>query len=84
MNSFGLTEEEKGREKLRSVNNSVLTCVKSHEVQLWVSPPKMASGNSSQENMFSVEALSDKIQFSRPCEDAWLAHRVSAGMMYKT
>ena len=37
---FGLTEEQKGRENLRSVNKSFLTSVKSHEVQLLVSLPK--------------------------------------------
>ena len=37
---FGLTEEQKGRENLRSVNKSFLTSVKFHEVQLLVSPPK--------------------------------------------
>ena len=42
---FGLTEGEKGREHL-SVNKSILISVKSHEVQVLVSPPKMASGNS--------------------------------------
>ena len=29
-------------------------------------------------------AVSDKIQFSRVCEDSWHEHRVSAGMMHKT
>ena len=28
--------------------------------------------------------MSDKTHFSKLCEDAWLSHRVSAGMMYKT
>ena len=81
---FGLTEEEKGRDKLRSMNKTVLTSVKSHEVQLLLSPPKMASGNSLQENVSSFQALSDKIHFPKRFEDAWLEHRVSAGMMYKT
>ena len=44
----------------------------------------MTSGNSLQENILSFAALSDKIQFSRLCEDAWLEHRVTAGMMYKS
>ena len=39
---FGLTEEQKGREKLKSVNRSILTSVKLHEAQLLVSLPKMA------------------------------------------
>ena len=76
--------EEKGRENLRSANKSILTSVKSHEEQLVVSPPKMSSGNSLQENILTFEALSDKIQFFKLCEDAWLEHRVSAGMMHKT
>ena len=80
---FGLTDEEKARNNL-SVNKSILTSVPSHEVQLLVSPPKLESGNSLQENILSFEALSDGIQFSKLCEDAWLKHRVSAGMMYKT
>ena len=42
---FGLTEEEKGRDNL-SVNFFFLTSVRSHEVQLLVSPPRTASGNS--------------------------------------
>ena len=74
---FGLTEEEKeqesplgrkesvtkGRDNL-SVNESFLTSEPSHEVQLLVSPPKMASGNSLQENILCFETLSDRIQFS--------------------
>ena len=59
-----------------------LTSVKSHEVQLLVSLPTLASGNSLQENILSFEALSDKIQFSSLCDYAWLEHRVSAGMTF--
>ena len=57
----------------------MLTSVPSHEVQLLVSPPKMV-----QENILALDALSDRIQFSKLCEDAWLKHRISAGTMYKT
>ena len=53
---FGLTEEEKGRDNL-SVNRSIFTSVPSHEVQLLVSPPKMASGNSVQENIFELRSI---------------------------
>ena len=53
--------------------------MKSHEVQLLVSPPIISSGNSLQKkkNILRFEALSDKIH-------AWLEHRVSAGMMCET
>ena len=69
---FGLTEDEKERENPRSTNKSILTSVKPHDVQLLVSLPKMASGDSLQENILSFEALSDKINFSKLCEDVWL------------
>ena len=63
----------------------MLTSVPSHEAQLLVSPPKMASGNNLQENIVSFEALSDIIlHFSKLCEDARLKHRVSAGICVKT
>ena len=68
---FGLTNEEKGREKLRCVNKNVWTSVNSQEVQLVVSPLKMASGNSLQEKVLNFEELSNKIQFSKLCEDVW-------------
>ena len=68
---FGLTKEEKGREKLRSVNKNVWTSVNSQEVQLLVSPLKMASGNCLHEKVLNFEELSDKIQFSKLCEDVW-------------
>ena len=58
---FGLTEEEKGRDN-QSVNKSFLTSAPLHEVQLSVSLPTMASGNSLQEHILSFEALSNKIQ----------------------
>ena len=47
---FGLTEEEKEQEKppgnKESVTKGVLTSVKSQEVNLLVSYPRLASGNS--------------------------------------
>ena len=80
---FGLTEKEKGRDNL-SVNDSVLTSVSPREVQLLVSPPTMACGNSLQENSLSFEALSNRTQFSKLCEDARFQHRVSARMYFRT
>ena len=76
---FGLTEEEKGRDNL-SVNKNVPP----REAQLLVPPPTMASGNSLQENTLSFETLSNRSHFSKRCEDAWLKHRVSAGLYYGT
>ena len=80
---FGFTEEEKGRDNL-SVKKSMLTSVPPHEVQLLVSLPTRASGNSLQENTLNFEAASNRIQFSKLCEDAWFNHRVSAGTYYTT
>ena len=82
---FGLTEEEKGQEKQReSMTKGVLTCVKSQEVKLLVSPQKLVSGNSLQENIQDFESLTDTIRFTKVCEDAIFVHRVPAGMKYKT
>ena len=82
---FGLTEEEKGQEKPQeSVTKDVVTCVKSQEVKLLASPPKLAFGNSLQENIHDFESLDEKIQFTRVCELALFKHRVSAGRKYKT
>ena len=80
---FGVTEEEKGRVNW-SVDKSILTSVPPDEVQLLVSPPTKASGNSLQETVLSFEALSSITQFSKLCEDAHFKHRVSGGMKYKT
>ena len=51
---FGLTEEEKERQKRRSLNKvNWKAWRKSHKVKLLVCPPKMASGNSLQEHILS-------------------------------
>ena len=82
---FGLTEEEKGQEKPQeSVTKDALTCVKSQEVKLLASPPKLAFGSSLQENIHDFESLDEKIQFTSVCELALFKHRVSAGRKYKT
>ena len=62
----------------------MLTSVPPHEVQLLVSLPTRAPGNSLQENTLNFEAMSHRIQFSKLCEDAWFNHRVSAGTYYTT
>ena len=44
---FGLTEEEKGKEKQReTVTQNVLSTVNSYKVKLLVSSPSLGSGNS--------------------------------------
>ena len=76
---FGLTEEENGKEMPKeSVTKDVLTCVKSQEVKLLVSPAKPASGNSMQENIHDFESLDEMIQFTKVCELALFEHRVTA------
>ena len=75
MNKYGLTEEEKGPQ-------GALASVKSHEVNLLVSSPRLASGSSLRENIQDFESLSER--FTRACEDAMFVHRVLAGMSYKT
>ena len=81
----GLTEEEKGQDKQKeSVTKGVLTSVKSQEVKLLVSSPRLVSGNSLQENIHDFESLSEKIRFRRVCEDAVFPYRLSAGVSYKT
>ena len=84
----GLTEDEKGQEKppgkKESVTKGVLTSVKSQEVNLLVSSRRLASGSSLRENIQDFESLSERIWFTRVCEDAIFVHRVSAGMSYKT
>ena len=72
-----LTEEEEGPK-------GALTSVKSHEVNLLVSSPRLASGSSLWENIQDFESLSETIRSSRECEDAFFVHRVPAGMSYKT
>ena len=53
------------------------------EVQLLVSLPTEASGNSLRENKLSFDVLSSRIKFSRQCEKLTFQHRVSDGMKYK-
>ena len=82
---FGLTEEEKGQEKQQeSVTKGVLTSVKSQEVKLLVSSPRLVFGKSLRENIRDFESLSETIRSSRVCELASFWHRVSAGMSFKT
>ena len=82
---FGLTEEDKGQEKQKeSVTKGVLTCVKSQEVKLLVSSPRLVSSAVLQENIQDFESLSETMRFTRVCELASLRHRVSTGMSYKT
>ena len=44
------------------MTKDVLTCVISQEVKLLVSHPKLASGNSLQENIHDFESLDEMIQ----------------------
>ena len=63
---FGLTEEERGQEKQKeSVTKGVLTSVKSQEVKLLVSSPRLVSGNSLRENIQDFESPSETIRFTR-------------------
>ena len=85
---FCLTEEENLQDrspgKKESVTEVVLTSVKSQEVKLLVSSPRVASGNSLRENIQDSELLSETIRFTRFCEDVSFVHRVSAGKSCKT
>ena len=72
----GLTEEEKGQEKQKgAVTKGVPTSVKSQEVKLWVSSPRLASGNSLLGNIQDFESLSETIRFTRVCELASFRYR---------
>ena len=66
------------------MTKGVLTSVKSQEVKLLVSPPKLVSGSILLENIQDFESLTETIRFTRVCELASFRHRVSAGMNYKT
>ena len=71
---FGLTEEHKGRGNRRSVNKNFWTIVKSHEVQLLVSPPKSGICKQFARKHFEVQMFAKTLGLNI----------VSAGMMYKT
>ena len=63
---FGLTVEEKEQEKQKeSVTKGVLTSMKSQEVKILVSSPRLVSGNSLQENIQDFESLSETIRITR-------------------
>ena len=79
---FGLTEEEKGRASA-SVDNKILTKLKPEEVQLLVSPPTRATGNTMQERVLSFDELAGKIQLTQLCEKAYFLHLVASGITYK-
>ena len=66
------------------MTKGALTIVKSQEVNLLVSSPRLASGSSWRENIQDFESLSETIRFTRVYEDAIFMHRGSAGMSYKT
>ena len=72
------------RKHQESVIKGVLTSVKSQEVKLLVSAPRLVSGNCLRENIQDFESLSETIRFTMVCELATIWHRVSAGMSYKT
>ena len=76
VNNSAWQRKKNGRDGL-SAKKKILTSVSSRKRQLLVSPPKKASGNSLHENILSFETLSDRIQFSKLCENAWLKHRVT-------
>ena len=50
------------------MTRGVLTSVKSQEVKLLVSSPRLVSGNSLRENIEDFEPLSETIRFTRVCE----------------
>ena len=80
-----LKKRRKRQEKQKeSVTFSVSTSVKSYEVKLLVSSPRLVCGNSLWENIQDFESLSVTIRFTRVCELVSFRHRVSAGMNYKT
>ena len=80
-----MTEDEKGQERTldkgESLNKRKVKSVNSQEVNLWVSSPRLASGNSLRENIQDFESLSETVQFTRVCEDASFWYH---GMSYKT
>ena len=47
-------------------------------------PPKLASGNSLQENVHDFASLDEVFQVTRVCELALFKHRVSVGRKYQT
>ena len=61
------------------MTKDVLTCVKSQEVKLMVSSPKLASGITLQGNIHDFESLDEIIRFTRVCELALFPHRVQMG-----
>ena len=65
---FGLTEEEKGRANL-SVDKKMLTNLQQVQV---LSPPTIAPGNRTRENVLSFEALASKMQLTQLCEKTLL------------
>ena len=65
------------------MTKGVLKSVKSQEVNLLASSPRLASGSSLWENNQDFDSLSETIRFTRVCEEAVFTHRVSAGMSYK-
>ena len=71
---FGLTKDEKGKErnldKEEFVNKGAPKSVNSQEANSPGSSPRLASGNSLRENIQDFETLSETIQFARVCEDA--------------
>ena len=48
-----------------------------------VSPPTIATGHRTRENVLSFEALASKIQLTQLCEKAYFQYRVTAGKQYK-
>ena len=72
--------QDKPRGKKESVTKSVLTSVKSQEVNLLVSSPRPASGRSLWDKIKDFESLSETIRFVRVGEDTIFVHRVSASM----
>ena len=72
----GLTEEEKEQEKQKeSVIKGGLTCVKSQQVKLLVSPPKLVFGTSLRDNIQDFESLTETIRLSRVSELTSFRHR---------
>ena len=81
-------QKESASEKFaRTENEQLLNNVEPQEVNCSVQTPRSdnrESGNRLRECLQRRETLEKEIQFSKVCEDATIARRVSTGMSYKT
>ena len=75
--------DRRRRTSRNPVDDKILTLVEPEEVELLVSPPTQAPGNTMQGSALSFQTLEKKIQLVQLCEKAFFQHLVIAGNMYK-